>query len=150
MYLLVVFFFKQKTAYEMRISDWSSDVCSSDLVVAFGKVAHYQHTGTYGFDYYANDTFHDHKGIPAAAEWLKARKDKRPLALFVGSNWPHVPWPRTTEGYDPAAMKLPPKTVDTPIPRDARARFYAAVTRMAPDPASPLDAVDAGRGKDGA
>src|SRR3546814_3540840 len=26
-----VFFFKQKTAYEMRISDWSSDVCSSDL-----------------------------------------------------------------------------------------------------------------------
>src|SRR3546814_15363229 len=27
------FFFKQKTAYEMRISDWSSDVCSSDLVV---------------------------------------------------------------------------------------------------------------------
>src|SRR3546814_4485088 len=27
------FFFKQKTAYEMRISDWSSDVCSSDLVM---------------------------------------------------------------------------------------------------------------------
>src|SRR3546814_15076450 len=34
MFVLVVFcffFFKQKTAYEMRISDWSSDVCSSDL-----------------------------------------------------------------------------------------------------------------------
>src|SRR3546814_14471123 len=29
--ILVIFFFKQKTAYEMRISDWSSDVCSSDL-----------------------------------------------------------------------------------------------------------------------
>src|SRR3546814_2735295 len=29
-----VFFFKQKTAYEMRISDWSSDVCSSDLAIA--------------------------------------------------------------------------------------------------------------------
>src|SRR3546814_10088914 len=29
--LLIFFFFKQKTAYEMRISDWSSDVCSSDL-----------------------------------------------------------------------------------------------------------------------
>src|SRR3546814_6408808 len=28
------FFFKQKTAYEMRISDWSSDVCSSDLLLA--------------------------------------------------------------------------------------------------------------------
>src|SRR3546814_3560354 len=33
MCLFVLFFFKQKTAYEMRISDWSSDVCSSDLRV---------------------------------------------------------------------------------------------------------------------
>src|SRR3546814_5992950 len=32
-----VFFFKQKTAYEMRISDWSSDVCSSDLGADPGK-----------------------------------------------------------------------------------------------------------------
>src|SRR3546814_6682620 len=31
MHMSSVFFFKQKTAYEMRISDWSSDVCSSDL-----------------------------------------------------------------------------------------------------------------------
>src|SRR3546814_7462871 len=31
----VFFFFKQKTAYEMRISDWSSDVCSSDLIVDY-------------------------------------------------------------------------------------------------------------------
>src|SRR3546814_12233357 len=30
--MIVFFFFKQKTAYEIRISDWSSDVCSSDLV----------------------------------------------------------------------------------------------------------------------
>src|SRR3546814_6840862 len=34
-----IFFFKQKTAYEMRISDWSSDVCSSDLVSALVKMA---------------------------------------------------------------------------------------------------------------
>src|SRR3546814_8651274 len=31
---MLFFFFKQKTAYEVRISDWSSDVCSSDLVAA--------------------------------------------------------------------------------------------------------------------
>src|SRR3546814_2037126 len=31
MICVIFFFFKQKTAYEMRISDWSSDVCSSDL-----------------------------------------------------------------------------------------------------------------------
>src|SRR3546814_1190833 len=36
MIFLSFFFFKQKTAYEMRISDWSSDVCSSDL---FGQNA---------------------------------------------------------------------------------------------------------------
>src|SRR3546814_19520221 len=52
MWLSLLFFFKQKTAYEMRISDWSSDVCSSDLtrgtaqavelrrISAFAKAAH--------------------------------------------------------------------------------------------------------------
>src|SRR3546814_4504091 len=35
--LLCVFFFKQKTAYEMRISDWISDVCSSDLWILAEK-----------------------------------------------------------------------------------------------------------------
>src|SRR3546814_3219283 len=38
--LFVFFFFKQKTAYEMRISDWSSDVCSSDLEGAALAFAH--------------------------------------------------------------------------------------------------------------
>src|SRR3546814_9349298 len=37
-YSIVFFFFKQKTAYEMRISDWSSDVCSSDLVDMGGGI----------------------------------------------------------------------------------------------------------------
>src|SRR3546814_2658640 len=35
--MLLFFFFKQKTAYEMRISDWSSDVCSSDLASCNAK-----------------------------------------------------------------------------------------------------------------
>src|SRR3546814_7473401 len=41
LYFFLFFFFKQKTAYEMRISDWSSDVCSSNLaalVELFGQV----------------------------------------------------------------------------------------------------------------
>src|SRR3546814_2171347 len=38
-YCSFFFFFKQKTAYEMRISDWSSDVCSSDLLIVFGVIA---------------------------------------------------------------------------------------------------------------
>src|SRR3546814_18868628 len=39
-----IFFFKQKTAYEMRISDWSSDVCSSDLQVS--RIDRYREIGT--------------------------------------------------------------------------------------------------------
>src|SRR3546814_18228354 len=37
MCIILFFFFKQKTAYEMRISDWSSDVCSSDLAADAGE-----------------------------------------------------------------------------------------------------------------
>src|SRR3546814_5915641 len=37
--VVVFFFFKQKTAYEMRISDWSSDVCSSDLLTLIEQKA---------------------------------------------------------------------------------------------------------------
>src|SRR3546814_3445035 len=40
MWCCCFFFFKQKTAYEMRISDWSSDVCSSDLQSSGCRIAH--------------------------------------------------------------------------------------------------------------
>src|SRR3546814_6939107 len=39
LFICLFFFFKQKTAYEMRISDWSSDVCSSDLIAAVSEMA---------------------------------------------------------------------------------------------------------------
>src|SRR3546814_4558428 len=48
---LFLFFFKQKTAYEMRISDWSSDVCSSDLPHADAPDLHalrFSHAGADG------------------------------------------------------------------------------------------------------
>src|SRR3546814_8140849 len=46
------FFFKQKTAYEMRISDWSSDVCSSDLFLLqlLGRHRAYDLVGVYDAD----------------------------------------------------------------------------------------------------
>src|SRR3546814_5430153 len=43
MLVFIVFFFKQKTAYEMRISDWSSDVCSSDLFIILKRRRRYRH-----------------------------------------------------------------------------------------------------------
>src|SRR3546814_6511756 len=41
-FCLLFLFFKQKTAYEMRISDWSSDVCSSDLSVGDGEIGEHE------------------------------------------------------------------------------------------------------------
>ena len=100
-------------------------------VVAFGKVSHYRHTADYGFDSFAHDTFHDPAGIPAAAEFLqhRPRDGAKPLCLFVGSNWPHVPWPEENLGYDPAQLPLPAGSIDTPATREWRAKYAAAVTR---------------------
>src|SRR3546814_3760596 len=44
---LLVFFFKQKTAYELRISDWSSDVCSSDLVGLWAPCGSNRHSAAH-------------------------------------------------------------------------------------------------------
>src|SRR3546814_1414328 len=46
--LIVICFFKQKTAYEMRISDWSSDVCSSDLQLPEARLAVLTESEFYG------------------------------------------------------------------------------------------------------
>src|SRR3546814_244452 len=64
-----VFFFKQKTAYEMRISDWSSDVCSSDLRLVISTVG----DGSYMF------------GTPLAAHFVAAEQ-KLPVLFVVFNN----------------------------------------------------------------
>src|SRR3546814_16242879 len=46
LYCVLFFFFKQKTAYELRISDWSSDVCSSDLL----RIQREEMDGPHGID----------------------------------------------------------------------------------------------------
>lgn len=99
-------------------------------VVAFGKVSHYRYTGDYGFDHFAHDGFHEDVAIPNGLAWLRARRSAKPLCLFLGTNWPHVPWPDTGEGHTPDAVTVPPTHVDTPETREARARYYAAVGRM--------------------
>ncbi len=118
-------------------------------VVAFGKVSHYRHTVDYGFDFFAYDTFHDHRGIPAAVDYLKQRERRgaKPLCLCVGTNWPHVPWPEDTEGYDPRRLSLPAGNVDTPATRQWRARYAAAVTKADDDLGVILDATQAALGK---
>src|SRR3546814_6735581 len=70
--ILFFFFFKQKTAYEMRISDWSSDVCSSDLLVPIAG----------GYGYYLGNGAGEAQGYArardetAAASWANTTNGK--------------------------------------------------------------------------
>src|SRR3546814_10648999 len=65
MYLCFFFFFKQKTAYEMRISDWSSDVCSSDLQ----KMTNYAFFGNIEYDVVEAIT------LKAGTRYTKSKRD---------------------------------------------------------------------------
>ncbi len=111
-------------------------------VVAYGKVSHYRHTADYGFDSFAHDSFHEDIAIPECAKFLRARgTGSKPICLLVGTNWPHVPWPTTPEGYDPDLVPPAPGNVDTPVSRHWRARYAAAVTRADNDLGIMLDAI---------
>src|SRR3546814_14921572 len=75
----VFFFFKQKTAYEMRISDWSSDVCSSDLSHDYeGCHPHGSslHCGGHGHDDEDHDHDHDHDHEHEEVPFVKLRSDR--------------------------------------------------------------------------
>src|SRR3546814_6128983 len=85
-----VFFFKQKTAYEMRISDWSSDVCSSDLFTGTARVYESQDAavaGILGGQVQADDVvvirYEGPRGGPGMQEmlyptsYLKSRSEER-------------------------------------------------------------------------
>src|SRR3546814_8313142 len=97
---MVFFFFKQKTAYEMRISDWSSDVCSSDLaapaVPDIGDYAEHQHR-------------QDNR-----VGRMERRLDARVAVPFVAERHadpggPEAPRPRTAEGLAAEFVKRLPR-----------------------------------------
>ncbi len=95
-------------------------------VAAIGKTAHYAQVNEYGFDFVSHFNYHQDKCIEVARDWLQDRKSTKPLCLIVGTNWPHVPWPKEPLG-DPAKAALTTKMVDTPETRQARAQYFAAV-----------------------
>ncbi len=95
-------------------------------VVAIGKTAHYAQVTEYGFDHASHFKYHEDTCIEAARDWLRERKSTKPLCLLVGTNWPHVPWPKEPLG-DPKTTPLTTKMVDTPETRLARAQYNAAV-----------------------
>src|SRR3546814_6479687 len=76
LFFVCVFFCKQKTAYELRISDWSSDVCSSDLSAGI-------HTRE-GFDPGAALVAHlEHYGVKARLHILEGRDAGRTVLDFA-------------------------------------------------------------------
>src|SRR3546814_3193356 len=74
------FFFKQKTAYEMRISDWSSDVCSSDLIHAYQELNLTMGSGIYGSTFFMLTGFHGAHvtlgTLMLAIIWLRCAKGR--------------------------------------------------------------------------
>src|SRR3546814_6134345 len=81
---IVFFFFKQKTAYEMRISDWSSDVCSSDLL---------WHDGI-GMSLYAKRLEHGRFIWPSAKDGAVCISASAMSCLLEGIDWrnPQATW----------------------------------------------------------
>jgi uncharacterized sulfatase len=116
-------------------------------VVAVGKVAHYAQVKDYGFDHVSHFNYHQDDCVEAAVKWLAARKPGKPLCLLVGTNWPHVPWPKETS-LDPARLTVPPSLVDTKETRHARARYLAAVANTDRDLGLVYDAARKHLGKD--
>ena len=97
--------------------------------VSFCKVSHYAHVTEQGFDRAENYGYHDHAGVQASVEFLKNRKSDKPLALFFGTNWPHVPLPEP-ESVDPTKVHIQPMHIDTPEFRHYRARYINATMKM--------------------
>src|SRR3546814_4792145 len=80
--MLSGFFFKQKTAYEMRISDWSSDVCSSDLKGL--NVARKQPAGTIPRGPGAVPSSLQTR-VPARTRREAMTQNRKPVALAIGA-----------------------------------------------------------------
>jgi N-sulfoglucosamine sulfohydrolase len=96
-------------------------------VAAFGKVAHGSYAKDHGLDVIGGQQRGDIDTVEVG-KFLAGRDASKPLCLFFGTHHPHVPWGENA-GYDPAALKLPPNHVDTPVTREMRARYSSDVTQ---------------------
>jgi len=114
-------------------------------VAAIGKVAHYAQVVEYGFDHASHFRYHEDVCVDEAVRWLESRTSQKPLCLMVGTNWPHVPWPKQGVASNDA---LPPNLVDTPETRRAWERYLAAVAEADRDLGKVYDAAAKHLGED--
>src|SRR3546814_9754813 len=102
--VLYFFVFKQKTAYEMRISDWSSDVCSSDLACAAAVLAGRAGKGAGGDRVTACDAALQGKIISGQIAWNHIGDHCEPHA-HLGGLFRAVPGPHQPSDIDDAQQK---------------------------------------------
>src|SRR3546814_17677899 len=103
----VVFVFKQKTAYEVRISDWSSDVCSSDLLSHTKEDQFWldrtQRAGPNHFPVLADTSFYDVESRGPFESYQMLRDLGIPVHLkTLGA---HDGYPNGTDGPQPASQR---------------------------------------------
>ena len=106
-------------------------------VAAFGKIAHgkQKHAEQFGFDHYQSfKKAYNYDNIDkldkAVSHYLQNRTSKKPLALFVGTTNPHVPWNDPKVTFSPSDVELPPKFIDTPETRKHRAKYYQQIKNL--------------------
>lgn len=95
-------------------------------LACFGKVAHSDWAKYYNFDVVHGPNV-GATDADAVEQFLAKRDKTKPLCLFFGSHYPHVPWVKN-EGYDAATVKLPPTLVDTSETRRQCTDYYTSVT----------------------
>src|SRR3546814_13650524 len=96
---MACFFVKQKTAYEMRISDWSSDVCSSDLAGTLPPVNFYKPQGHLNMHAGYSDVDAGDRHIAGVIDALQKRPQWAQMLVVVtfdepGGWWDHVRPPK--------------------------------------------------------
>ena len=96
-------------------------------VAAIGKVAHGNYAKFYPFDYIAGP-IGGAQDTTEVARFLSSRDASKPLCLFFGAHFPHMPWVEN-EGYDPAKLTPKPSWVDTLETREWLAKYYSSVSR---------------------
>ena len=91
---LVFFFFKQKTAYEIKECDWSSDVCSSDLNKLVSHYLRRDYDGEREAEYHMVDEPFNYGPVSAVESFSEGKTNRRtqakqPEAYILGQNFPN-------------------------------------------------------------
>src|SRR3546814_3072463 len=124
----MLFFFKHKTAYEIRISDWSSDVCSSDLIKndAYYALRHQGHPHASAIRAFRDQPPVIHQRT-ASADLGEYVCDPDELLFPAGSTWPEIEVEICPELSEEAIVTLKPRASEYTVWDNLITRFRVRV-----------------------